>query len=225
MIVSANEKEWIPFLEESIPIEAHGYKVSSYAVALEGWRRGLTLKYYNIDRNPLKIKYSLSNQEKKHIFAGSRGDLVTKSAIKICINKYLTKKYLVESDVPTHEGERFKEDTQDSEIIDYANTLGYPLVIKPVTGSGGDGVIAGIKNEVEFKEALIYVRKELKYKQIIVERFFAGSDYRVYVIGNEVVGAFDRIPANVMGDGKSTIKKLLKRKISERQKNPALYNR
>lgn len=220
-----NIKEWLPHLKDSIPIEAQGYKVSSYALALEGWRRGLTLKYINIQRNPLKIRYSLSDGNNEYIFAGSRGNLVTKEAIRICMNKYLTKKYLEKANVPTPKGEIFGNSSSDKEVLEYANTLGYPLVIKPISGSGGTGVIANITSEEEFLSALEYVRNDLGFSEIIVEKFFSGVDYRVYVIGDMVVGAFDRIPANVIGDGINTIETLIKFKIEERQKNPALYNR
>lgn len=223
--MNLKDKEWLPHLENSIPIEAQGYKVSSYAVALEGWRRGLTVKYIDRDRNPLKIRYSLSDGTKEHIFAGSRGDLVTKKAIRICIKKDLTKKYLMKANVPTPEGESFSQDVSDEQIINYAEELGYPLVIKPVAGSGGKGVIANIKSKSDFITSLSYVRNELNFPNVIVEKFFPGTDYRVYVIGDEVIAAFDRIPANVIGDGKRTIKELLDYKIQERQKNPALYNR
>lgn len=217
--------EWLPHLKDSIPREAKGYKVSSYAVALEGWRRGLQLKYIDRQRNPLKIRYSLSNGDKEYVFAGSRGELVTREAIRICMNKHKTKQYLKEAGVPTPEGEMFTEEVTNPEIIRYANHLGYPLVVKPVSGSGGNGVIANISSEAELVHALTYVRENLNYPRIIVEKFSPGVDYRVYVIGDQAIAAFDRIPANVVGNGVNTIEDLVRFKINERQKNPALYNR
>lgn len=216
---------WLPQLKDSIPEEVKGTKVSSYAIALEGWRRGLTLKYINVARNPLKIRYSLSNRDTEIVFAGSRGSKVSKEAVRICIDKFLTKKYLMDANVPTPEGEKFERSIKNDEIVNYAKKLGFPVVVKPVDGSGGTGVIANINSEKELLDALDYVRNDLNYDDIIVEKFFKGIDYRVYVIGEKVVAAFDRIPANVIGDGVNTIEKLIKLKIDERQKNPALYNR
>src|SRR5690625_676913 len=220
-----NQREWLPHLENSIPKEAWGYSVSMYSVALEGWRRGLTLKFINRNRRKSELYYSLSNKDREHVFTVSKGDKVTDEAIKICRNKHLTKKYLTKAGVPTPKGELFKKDVEDEEIIKYANELGYPLVIKPVDGTGGTGVIANIQNQKEFKEALKYVRYDMNYPNVIVEEHYDGRGYRVYVIGNEVIGAFDRIPANVVGDGKHTVKQLLQLKMKERDKNPALFNR
>ncbi|MHC0552916.1 ATP-binding protein [Salinicoccus sp. CNSTN-B1] len=92
----------------------------------------------------------------------TRGDLVSKEAVKICINKDLTKKHLVEAGVKTPQGEVFNKNDSDEEIQKYAEQLGYPLVLKPTDGTGGAGVIANIKNAEEIQQALQYVRVQLK---------------------------------------------------------------
>ena len=122
-------KSWLPHLENSIPIEARGYSVSMYSIALEGWRRGLTLKFINKNRRKSEIYYSLAYNGREHLFTVSRGDKVSDEALEICRNKHLTKKYLKKAGIPTPEGEVFKKNIPDNEIINYANTLEYPLVI------------------------------------------------------------------------------------------------
>ncbi|MDO6451793.1 acylphosphatase [Oceanobacillus profundus] len=222
-----DKKRWLSHLIDSIPREAHGYPVTMYSIALEGWRRGLTLKFINNRRNWKKagIEYSLTYNGKEHRFIGSRTRLITKEAIKICVNKDLTKQYLSKAGIPIPLGEIFRKENADEEIINYAKTIGYPLVLKPSNGEGGKGVIANIKSEKQFKDALKHVRYELNYKELIVEKFFEGEDYRLFVIGDDVVGAIYRIPANVIGDGVNSIKQLLEKKLLERNKNPALFRR
>lgn len=223
--VEKGSYEWLPHLEKSIPEEAFGYTVSMYSVALEGWRRGLTLKFINNNRRKSEIDYSLTYKGVEKRFLVTMGEGVTESAIKICRDKHLAKEYLVKSGVPTPVGDYFKKGTTDAEIIAYANDLGYPLVIKPVKGTGGRGVIANIKNEKEFREALDYVKYDLKYSELIVEKFFAGEDYRVYVMEDKVLAILDRISANIIGDGKQTIRQLLNDKNIERVKVPAFHKR
>lgn len=215
--------ENLPHLKRSIPKSAYGYAVSMYTIALEGWRRGLTLKFYNKNRRVRSIiDYSLECDGKKHYFSAARGDLVSKEAIKICIDKHKTKKILEKAGVPVPKGDIFNERDSDEEIIKYSKNIEYPVVIKPLKGRGGKGVIANIKNEVELGEALQYIRKELGYSKVILEEHIFGVDHRVFVIGDKVVGAFKRIPANVIGNGKQTIEELLKQKNKNRNKNPAL---
>jgi len=223
--MSITNKKWLPHLEDSIPIEARGYSVSMYSIALEGWRRGLTLTFSNKRRRRSELIYSLADENKEHTFTVSRGDLTSNEAREICRNKHLTKEYLLAKNVSTPTGEVFQKNTSDQTILEYAKTQGFPCVIKPSDGTGGAGVIANIKTEKEFIEALEYVRYNLKYPEVIVEKFFEGEDYRVYVVGEKVIGAFIRIPANVIGDGRSDVRELLKKKMVERDKNPALFKR
>src|SRR5690625_2520978 len=214
----------LPHLEESIPKEVFGYPISMYSVALEGWRRGLSLKFISGGRVKATTIYKLSYKEKELQFSGIRPEIVTNKAIKICNNKNLTKEYLAKAKISITEGKTFNNEHSFDEIVTYAHSLDFPVVIKPTNASGGKGVIANIKNKVEFVEALNYVKEELGFKDIIVEKHFEGKDYRVFVVGNQVVGVIHRIPANVIGDGKSTLSELIKNKLNERAKNPAIKN-
>lgn len=218
-----NIENWLPHLRDSIPKEAFGYSVSMYSIALEGWRRGLTLKFINNNKSKSVINYSLSHEGRTHMFMGSRGDKVSSEAIRICRKKDLTKKYLEQGNVPIPKGKIFLQDVSNDKIIQYGEELGFPLVLKPSNGMGGRGVIAGINDPEELFSALTYVREDLNYKEVILEKFVTGKDFRVYVVGDKVVGAIKRIPANVIGDGKNTIKDLIREKNRLRNRNPALY--
>lgn len=220
-----NKATYLPHLQDSIPEEAFGYTVSMYSVALEGWRRGLTLKFINNNRKKAHIHYKLSYKGREHRFTVARGDAVPKSAIKICVDKDLTKEYLQKAGVSIPKGKAFTEKTNDEEIVNYANELGYPLVIKPTDGTGGSGVIANIENEKEFSKALSYVKYDLGYSNVIVEKYIPGDDCRLHVIDGKVIAAFKKLPANVIGDGKHSIKYLIKEKNKIRTKSPALRTR
>src|SRR5699024_4331538 len=160
MRMEQKEYEWIPHLEEIIPEKATGYTLPIYTIALEAWRRGITVKFFNDTHKTAHLKYSLSFQEKEHFFKVSRGDLVSRKAVKICIDKHLTKKHLWNAGVPAPAGNEFSGDIENTKIVEYAIDLGFPVVIKPSKGTGGKGVIANIQNEDEFKEALTYIRED-----------------------------------------------------------------
>lgn len=227
--------QWLPHLSKEIVEDARGPEFDAYLVALEGWRRGLTLRWHTKDSEAFReIKtwfvdrpgklFSLRSEEKTHYFFRTRGDKVTNEAVAIGADKEKTKEYLAKAGIPIPEGRRFVAKIEDDEIISYAAEIGYPLVVKPTDGSFGRGVVTNIEDEVTFAEQLRHVRHVLNYKDVIVERHVAGKDYRLYVVGDKVVAAIERIPANVVGNGKQTIQELIEAKNEERQKNPRLIS-
>ena len=214
--------------------EARGMQLDAYLIALEGWRRGLTLKFYgpNGEGFPLKLYdriregklFSLQDKSNKYYFYRSRGELVANKAVEICQNKTLTKEYLTNFNVPAPQGETVSLNSSKSEIVKKANSVGYPLVLKPESGSMGRGVRVNLENESVFIDNLTDLIEDSSYqgKKFLIEKFYDGPEYRVYVVGDKVIGATNRIPANVIGDGKSSIKELISEKNELRSKMPYL---
>lgn len=221
------KQEWLPHLKDAIPPEAKRNQISLYTIALEGWRRGLTLKFYlSIEDDQRKeIRYSLSNENKVHHFNGSSGDFNTKEAFGICENKALTASYLETSNIPVPKGSKFNEKTEVEEIITYAKNLGYPLVVKPTDGSGGASVFANITNEQALIKAIKHIKEKQQFKEIIVQEHVFGDEVRVYVLNGKVLAAANRLPANVLGDGNQTIAQLIREKNELRKNVPHLYHR
>lgn len=91
----------------------------------------------------------------------------------------------------------------------YARRLGFPVVVKPNSGSQGTGV-ATAHNRQEFYTAM---RAIFRHDRIaLVQPMLHGKDYRLVVLDNTIVSAYQRIPLNVIGDGRSAIARLLKEK-------------
>ncbi|MBR7554758.1 acylphosphatase [Allobacillus sp. GCM10007491] len=220
--------DWLPHLKDCVPSTISGDRLSIYSIALEGWRRGLTLKFYGHRmkrKNKLIIRYSLTDDSKEVNFSYSTGPDVTQEARKICSSKMLTKEQLDSANVPTPSGRRFEKEVDIEQIIDYANSVGFPVVIKPSAGKMGNGVVPNIQNGEELKQAVYRVREVLGYNRIILEKHIVGDEYRVYVIGEQVIAAMNRIPANVKGNGKDTIRDLIKNKNSLRKSIPSVRRR
>lgn len=225
---------WLPHLTSEIVHDARGYELCAYAVALEGWRRGLTLEWYTEDSEKFRnIKtwdvdspgklFSLSSQDKTHYFFRTRGDKVTNEAVEIGTDIGRMKSILSTHGISVPEGKRFRSDVHQDEIIRYvSSTIGYPLFLKPIDGGFGSGCVMNIQNDEGLIKAVKYVRQELHYTDVFVERYIPGKEYRMYVVGDQVVGALHRMPANVTGDGIHSIKQLIDKKNEERKRNPHL---
>lgn len=46
--MTENEFRWMPHHEGAIPPAGQGKRISTYNIALEGWRRGLDLEFYSV---------------------------------------------------------------------------------------------------------------------------------------------------------------------------------
>lgn len=225
---SLMEQNRIQHLEGAILNEACRKEISKYTIALEGWRRGLTLKFYSYYREcgQLKLQYSLENEKHFHLFEGSKGDKISEEANEICKDKSKTKEVLLRKNVPTPFGRKFSVEDSIDRIIKYTEeSIGYPVVAKPTDGFAGKGVVVNIQNAEDLQKSLTYIREELKFTELIIEKYIKGEEVRVYVLNNEVLGVIKRTPANVIGDGKRSIKELIEIKNEQRKKIPHLYNK
>jgi cyanophycin synthetase len=95
-----------------------------------------------------------------------------------------------------------------------AERIGFPVVVKPNNANMGRGVSVGMKTVREVREA--YTRAREYDRSVIVERFVAGTDYRMLVIDGELRAAAKRVPAHVVGDGAHTIEDL----VAEANRDP-----
>lgn len=93
--------------------------------------------------------------------------------------------------------------------IEYAREIGYPIIIKLNDSSQGRGIYK-IYNEKQLEDIANVIFEKNNTFQI--QKFYAYNDYRVVVLGDRVLSAYQRIPLHVIGDGISTIKQLLERK-------------
>lgn len=91
----------------------------------------------------------------------------------------------------------------------YAQDSGFPVIVKPNSGSRGHGV-ALVHTRRDFYNAM---RRIFKFDRVaLVQTALTGRDYRVVVLDDKVISAYERIPLSVVGDGKSSIWKLLDKK-------------
>ena len=86
--------------------------------------------------------------------------------------------------------------------------LNYPLVVKPTNGTYGSYVKTNINNDNELKDHIRLLLRKRK-DDIIIEKYHIGKEYRILVIKNEIVDVVQRDKPNIIGDGKSNLKKLI----------------
>jgi len=214
------QRQWLSHLETSMFDSKYSKRISTYLIALEAWRRGIILQFHKFNPKSARIHYSLNYKGRKHLFHVSKSDTITDEAVHICDDKSLTKTYLSRTNTPVPKGKKFNEVDPDNSIVEYAESIGYPVVLKAIRDAGGKGFFSNIINKQELKETIFHVRQERKYKTVLLEEHIQGKNCRVFVFNGEVIGALQRMAANIIGDGKSNIKELIEQKNKLKRKNP-----
>ena len=152
---------------------------------------------------------------RKRYFRNSSLDLNTLGASEVAKDKDYANYFLKRLGYPTVPGEAFYSSSWARAIgsnrdIDaayqYAQKIGLPVIVKPNSGSQGKGVSL-VHTKREFYTAL---RRIFTFDRIaLVQTPVVGKDYRVVVLDDKIISAYERTPLCVVGDGRLTIQALL----------------
>ncbi|MCX6717026.1 MAG: cyanophycin synthetase [Candidatus Taylorbacteria bacterium] len=155
---------------------------------------------------------------RRRYFRWSSLDLNSLGASEIARDKDYANYFMKRMNYPTIEGKTFysnewarkiKSDRNVDAAYLYARKLGFPVIIKPNSRSQGN-CVSKANTRAEFYKAMSYAFKQDRV--VIVQRYVSGKDYRVVVLDDRVISAYERIPLFVVGDGTSTINELLEQK-------------
>ncbi len=122
----------------------------------------------------------------------------------IAKDKELTRRLLAAVGVPVPEG---RDVASAEDAWQFTQELGAPVVIKPRDGNHGRGVTANLTSRESIIHAFAAAREE--GSSILCERYINGADHRLLVVGGRLVAAARREPAQVTGDGQSSIRELV----------------
>jgi cyanophycin synthetase len=128
----------------------------------------------------------------------------------IAQDKELTKKLLIAAGVPVPQG-RPVSDAEDAWAA--MCEIAGPVVVKPLDGNQGKGVTVNIVTREHLNIA--YAAAAEVSSEVLVERFIPGSDFRMLVVGSQLVAAARREPPQVIGDGVHTVRELVERVNSD----------
>jgi len=104
---------------------------------------------------------------------------------------------------------RTKSKDTVNEGLRYAERIGFPVILKPNNRSQGDFVFKAV-NEWNYRDFVSEILSHCHYAQI--QKFYSGNDYRIVVLGEKILSAYQRIPFYVIGDGDSSISDLIDKK-------------
>lgn len=154
-------------------------------------------------RAMLQLGYGVNQKRVQATLTENSGIL----GVELACDKEGTKTILGDAGIPVPKGTviQYLDELEDA----IASVGGYPIVIKPLDGNHGRGITINISSNTEAELAYDLASEASRTRTVIVERFYRGSDHRVLVINGKVIAVAERIPAHVIGDGKSSIEELI----------------
>jgi glutamate--cysteine ligase len=190
-----------------LPFQTPGYEMlelSTQLVIAEALRRGIKVEVLDADRQFIRLT---KGKRVEYIESATKTSQDSYVMSEILGNKLVSKQILQENNFRVPKGKSFTD--KDEALKSHAFFLGRKAVIKPKTTNYGIGIsISGEKgfSMPEFKQAL---DTAFQFdRSLLIEEFLEGIECRFLVINKKCRAVLNRVPANVMGDGKRSIQEL-----------------
>jgi cyanophycin synthetase len=207
------------------------HEAASFLIALYALERDLEVRFYRsqseagVDR-PLLARtvsgatlFSISSNSKTHFFNGAQTDQLNRSTALVTKDKLKTKALLHAKNLNTPVGGLVS--SSNAKLLSDLYTAGVRrFVVKPVAGSLG-------KNTHLHQTAsqVVAILKGNPGSEFILEQHVAGQEHRLFVVGQEVVAAYQRIAGFVVGNGVDSIRTLCGKYDDLRRTNPFTADR
>ena len=193
-------------LQEYYSLSAYdNMELSTQAVIEDAIKNGI--KVTVIDENDQFIRL----ENKGRVEYVKNGNMTSKDSYispLIMENKVVTKKVLDEKGFRVPKGYEVSSLEEALQKFNYIKNK--PIVIKPKSTNFGLGITIfknGTSSIDNYSKAIEFALKE--DKDILIEEFIEGTEYRFFVIEGKTEAVLLRVPANVVGDGKHTIRQLV----------------
>ncbi len=176
----------------------------SLVIVREARKKGITikaLKFFGKSTNHFSIKI---NGVRKFFEGLPHLEIGRVSSVDFD-DKGKLKKLLQKENLPHPKGHIFQNYLPALQYI--KNTIGFPVVVKPKSGSLSKHTTCKIQTENQLQEAIKIVK--MICKEFIVEEFIEGDVHRITMVNGNLVASCLREPPNVIGDGKHTIQELI----------------
>ena len=174
---------------------------STAAIAAAARRRGIPVRRVG-GLSMLRLGYGCY----RRLVSAAMTEQTSALGVDIAGDKVLAKQFLARAGIPVPDGVLAR--TAD-EAISALQRLGGSVVIKPRNGNHGRCVTVGVHTGQQIEQAYQRVVTGAGSREVIVESYVPGNDYRVLVVDGRVIAAAELRPPAVTGDGTRTIGELI----------------
>lgn len=140
---------------------------------------------------------------------GQTGSIAT----DIACHKFLTNQLLRDNGIPVPDGMVVSnlEEAKSAFLSFHC-----PVVLKPLDGNQGKGVTLNMHSVAEISRAY-HVAAQFN-ENVLIEEFIPGQEYRFCVVHGKVIAVARRLPAQIIGDGKLSVKQLVDQENSRQER-------
>lgn len=165
----------------------------------EARRRGIDVEVTDAEGGFFRLTYGGRSVHCRE----SLSELTSGVAVSICDDKAVTRR------VVQRAGVRVPEQIEAGDEAATAEFLGRhkSVVVKPARGEQGRGIAVGVETMEDLEKAIAVARNFCD--RVLIEERVSGEDLRLVVIDYRLVAAAVRRPAQVVGDGGSSIRALI----------------
>ena len=179
--------------------------ISTRTLIEAGRRRGLDITILSASKNTYMVTLGGRDYLWKATAFGS-----SLSSSRLMSDKSLTNLWLARAGYLVPEAKVFAL-TEKEEAMAWAKQK-KTVVFKPVDGAHGFGITVLPFGDLECDDAWERVIPTLtKVRQVQVEEYIGGEDYRFLVVGGRCIYVIQRLPAAVEGDGRLSLRRLIER--------------
>ncbi|WP_319410452.1 N-acetylglutaminylglutamine synthetase [uncultured Cohaesibacter sp.] len=137
-------------------------------------------------------------------------DLTSAVAMSICDDKRMTRNVVEAAGVRVPEQLEYTDEASLADFLQKHDAL----VVKPARGEQGKGIAVGLSKADEVLDAI--ERARLVCEDVLLEECYQGHDLRLVIIDDKLVAAALRLPARVIGDGRSSVAALIEKQSRRR---------
>lgn len=171
--------------------------------------------YKHYLKNGIKINPTNNTITKNGITINYTNHFNTPESRYLADDKIATKKILHKNNIPTPKSYLWNRYLSDKYNIHQLKKLNFPLVVKPVKGTYGKGVTVGIET---IREAVNHIHKLVNAgNPVMIEEMVKGDVFRILVFANTVVDIYQKEPGYVIGNGISTLRKLISNDVFKKE--------
>lgn len=176
----------------------------------EARQRGMTVRVLTLFGRPTNL-FVLRHGTTTHLFEGLPG-LDPRTLITRIDDKEETRNVLNQLNVPTPQGVSVHTVQR---ALAFAQQHGFPLVVKPRSGSLSAHTTVNIGTEEELQRA--FTSAQQMSRSVIVEEYIPEHLFRATTVGPRLVACGRREPPMITGDGVHTVQELFEQRDDERR--------